>query len=77
MLVTLLGKEKKRRKKSMDWSWLALLACPLMMLPMMLMMRGGHSEKDHSGHYNVSGELNALKEQNKFLQEEIQQLKNK
>jgi hypothetical protein len=61
----------------MDWSWLALLACPLMMLPMMLMMmRGGHSEKDHSGQ-NVSGELNVLKEQNKLLQEEIQQLKNK
>ncbi|SFG98941.1 hypothetical protein [Sporolactobacillus nakayamae] len=62
----------------MDWSWLALLACPLMMLPMMLMMmRGGHSEKDHSGHHNAPGEVNALKEQNKLLQEEIQQLKNK
>ncbi|EST11511.1 hypothetical protein [Sporolactobacillus laevolacticus] len=62
----------------MDLSWLALLACPLMMLPMMLlMMKGGHSQKDRSDHQKVSNELSALKEQNDLLREELQQLKSK
>ncbi|MET1248195.1 hypothetical protein ABWW58_05330 [Sporolactobacillus sp. STCC-11] len=62
----------------MDLSWLALLACPLMMLPMMLlMMKGSHSDKDHSAHQKDSDELKALKEQNGLLQKELQQLKNK
>lgn len=62
----------------MDWSWLTLLACPLMMLPMMLlMMRGKHSDTDHSGHQNGSTELDDLKEQNNLLRKELQQLKGK
>lgn len=62
----------------MDLSWLALLACPLMILPMMLlMMKGGHSQRDHSDHQKVSNELSALKEQNDLLREELQQLKSK
>lgn len=59
----------------MDLSWLALLACPLMMLPMMLlMMRGHHSDSDHQESGN---ELKSLKEQNTLLREQLQQLKNK
>ncbi|TGA96916.1 hypothetical protein E4665_13725 [Sporolactobacillus shoreae] len=62
----------------MDLSWLALLACPLMMLPMLfMMMKGNHSDTNHSGHQNGSTELDDLKEQNKLLQEQLQQLKNK
>lgn len=62
----------------MDWSWLLLLACPLMMLPMMfMMMKGGHSDADHSGHQKESSEVNDLKEQNNLLREQLQQLKNK
>ncbi|GAY76793.1 MULTISPECIES: hypothetical protein [Bacillales] len=62
----------------MDWSWLLLLACPLMMLPMMfMMMKGNHSETDHSEHQKSSNELNDLKEQNNLLREQLQQLKNK
>ncbi|WP_010632712.1 hypothetical protein [Sporolactobacillus vineae] len=59
----------------MDLSWLALLACPLMMLPMMLlMMKGHHSDNDHQEGGN---ELKGLKEQNALLREQLQQLKNK
>ncbi|CAM3204390.1 hypothetical protein [Sporolactobacillus spathodeae] len=62
----------------MDLSWLALLACPLMMLPMMLlMMRGNHSDAKHSGHQKSSTEVDDLKEQNKRLKEQLQQLKSK
>ncbi|GAY78620.1 hypothetical protein NBRC111894_4174 [Sporolactobacillus inulinus] len=62
----------------MDWSWLALLACPLMMLPMMLMMmKGSHAGNDHSEHHTSSNALKDLKEQNNRLQEELHQLKNK
>ncbi|MDD9148572.1 MULTISPECIES: DUF2933 domain-containing protein [unclassified Sporolactobacillus] len=64
----------------MDLSWLLLLACPLMMLPMMFMMKGHHSDTDHSEHHKEAkdaNELNALKEQNDLLREELQQLKNK
>lgn len=61
----------------MDWSWLLLLACPLMMLPMMFMMKGNHSDADHSKHQKNSSELNELKEQNNLLREQLQQLKDK
>ncbi|BBN97620.1 hypothetical protein [Sporolactobacillus terrae] len=57
----------------MDWSWLALLVCPLMMLPLMLMMmKGSHSEPHTS-----SDEFKRLKKQNSLLREELRQLKSK
>ncbi|WP_010632604.1 hypothetical protein [Sporolactobacillus vineae] len=62
----------------MDWSWLLLLACPLMMLPMMfMMMKGNHSDTDHSEHQHGANESADLKEQNKLLREQLQQLKHK
>ncbi|QDX94088.1 DUF2933 domain-containing protein [Brevibacillus laterosporus] len=48
----------------MDWSWLLLLACPLMMIFMMFGMRGGHN------HNSKSNEQAALR-----LQTELEQLK--
>ncbi|MTT30620.1 hypothetical protein GMB86_01150 [Terrilactibacillus sp. BCM23-1] len=62
----------------MDLSWLTYLLCPLMMIPMMfMMMKGHHSNSNHSKQPHISDELNTLKEQNSHLQKEIQQLKNK
>lgn len=61
----------------MEWSWLLLLMCPLMMLPMFFMMKG-----NHSGHQNqnrtpekLTEELNEVKKQNEQMLQEIQQLK--
>ncbi|WP_080837527.1 DUF2933 domain-containing protein [Cohnella massiliensis] len=59
----------------MDWSWLALLLCPLMMVPMMFMMRGNHSDHKDRNEDQLTRELNALKEQNGQMLQEIQQLK--
>jgi hypothetical protein len=62
----------------MNLTWLLLLACPLMMLPMMfMMMKGNHSDTDHSEHQKESTETKDLKEQNNLLKEQLQHLKNK
>jgi hypothetical protein len=64
--------------ESMDLSWLALLACPLMMLPMMLMMmKGHHSDSDQEAQQKGTSEVKQLKEQNDLLREQLQQAKNK
>ena len=43
----------------MDWTWLLVLVCPLMMIFMMLGMRGGHG----NGHENKDmGRVKKLKE---------------
>lgn len=63
----------------MDWSWLLLLMCPLMMLPMMFfMMKGNHgdsSKHDHS--QNLTDELKELRAQNETMQKELIDLKSK
>lgn len=61
----------------MDWTWLVVLMCPLMMLPMMyFMMKGNHSEKSGKDHHkNLSEELEQLKKQNEFMQKELRELK--
>lgn len=61
----------------MDLSWLALLACPLMMLPMMLLMMKGHHSDHNDNHQESGSELKGLKEQNALLREQLHQLKNK
>ncbi|MCI1857827.1 MAG: DUF2933 domain-containing protein [Sporolactobacillus sp.] len=65
----------------MDWSWLALLACPLMMIPMMLLMMGGHHRKDATDqaepHQHATAELSALKEQNNRLRQQLREQKDK
>lgn len=55
----------------MDWTWLILLACPIMMLFMMKGMHGGkHKELDHS-----SIEVVELKKQNEKLAKELDEVK--
>ncbi|RYM06085.1 hypothetical protein EWH99_04335 [Sporolactobacillus sp. THM7-7] len=61
----------------MDWSWLLLFVCPLIMVPMMfMMMKGNHSDTEHSERHKVLNELNDLKDQNNLLRAELRQLKN-
>ncbi|MEK4511051.1 DUF2933 domain-containing protein [Paenibacillus anaericanus] len=63
----------------MDWSWLFVLACPLMMIVMMFGMRGmhGHGSKSKQSETEQANqeELSALKAQNELMKEEIQKLK--
>ncbi|OBZ09582.1 hypothetical protein A8L34_20065 [Bacillus sp. FJAT-27264] len=65
----------------MDWSWLLLLACPLMMIFMMFGMRGGHGHGHGHGSskqpaaQEFQAELQELRIQNERMQKEIQELK--
>ncbi|MFC3747962.1 DUF2933 domain-containing protein [Paenibacillus sp. GCM10012306] len=63
----------------MDWSWLLLLACPLMMIFMMFGMRGGHGHGHGSSKQPAAqefqAELQELRIQNERMQKEIQELK--
>ncbi|MNF16444.1 hypothetical protein D3C80_2194610 [compost metagenome] len=64
----------------MDWSWLVVLVCPLMMIFMMFGMRGGHSHGLHKKQLSaaeVEQELLHLKTQNELLLKEVQDLKDK
>lgn len=49
----------------MEWTWLLLLMCPLMMLPIMhFMMKGDHSRSGKHGHEkHLAQELEQLKKQ--------------
>ncbi|MCA4756003.1 DUF2933 domain-containing protein [Mycolicibacterium fortuitum] len=61
----------------MDWSWLLLLACPLMMIFMMFGMKG-HGHGPHSHHKEddqaLRVELNELKGQIEQMKQEHQKL---
>ncbi|PZM63595.1 DUF2933 domain-containing protein [Paenibacillus dendritiformis] len=65
----------------MDWTWLLLLACPLMMVLMMFGMRGGHGH-GHGNHgkgtqegmQKMQRDLDDLKAQNEEMRKEIQNL---
>ncbi|MNW57582.1 hypothetical protein D3C74_353990 [compost metagenome] len=66
----------------MDWSWLLLLVCPLMMVFMMFGMGGMHkhgAQKDNNHQQQkddaIHRELSDLKAQNEQMRQEIQQLK--
>lgn len=61
-----------------DWIWLALLMCPLIMIPMMyMMMKGNHSDhKKHNHPEHVIQEMDQLKKQNEMMLKEIQEMKN-
>jgi len=57
----------------MGWTWLLILLCPLMMLPMMyMMMKGGHGHDE-----SLSKEVDALKKQNNTMKQELEELKTK
>ncbi|MDN4067601.1 DUF2933 domain-containing protein [Paenibacillus vini] len=63
----------------MDWTWLLLLACPLMMVFMMFGMKGhGHANGSHSDHSPnnqvMQAQLDELKTQNEQMKQEIQKL---
>lgn len=53
----------------MDWSWLILLMCPLMMLPMIfIMMKGNKAEHSTSEEQQImKRELEILKAQSKNM----------
>ena len=63
----------------MDWNWLLLLACPIMMIFMMFGMGGMHklgSKKPQTQSENViQHEISELKAQNEQMRKEIQNLK--
>ncbi|WP_232697368.1 DUF2933 domain-containing protein [Brevibacillus daliensis] len=61
----------------MDWSWLLLLACPLMMILMMFGMRGGHGYHDKGKQEDaekIQRELSELRAQNEQMRRDIQNL---
>lgn len=65
----------------MDWTWLLLLACPLMMIWMMFGMRGGHGhghgkqgQMNQDDMQKMQIELDELKAQNERMKMDIQNL---
>lgn len=60
----------------MDWSWLILLACPLMMVFMMFGMKGhGHGSSNHSTqNQGMQAQLDDLKAQNEQMKQELKRL---
>ncbi|MEF7440630.1 DUF2933 domain-containing protein [Paenibacillus lautus] len=63
----------------MDWTWLLVLVCPLMMIFMMLGMRGGHGNgHEKQGHgtseetQRMQKELDELKAQNEKMRNDLQ-----
>lgn len=63
----------------MDWTWLLLLACPLMMVVMMFGMRGGYGHGNHGKGTSediqkMQRELDELKAQNERMRNDIQNL---
>ncbi|RJG22473.1 DUF2933 domain-containing protein [Paenibacillus thiaminolyticus] len=65
----------------MDWTWLLLLACPIMMVLMMFGMHGGHGH-GHGNHgkgtpedmQKMQRELDEVKAQNERMRKDIQNL---
>lgn len=62
----------------MDWSWLLLLICPLMMVFMMFGMKGMNGHGSHSKpsqtDWTLHDDYNDLKVQNEKMKKEIQNL---
>ncbi|GGF92538.1 DUF2933 domain-containing protein [Paenibacillus aceti] len=68
----------------MEWSWLILLICPLMMIFMMFGMKGSHGHGDGHGHdyghavnamdQGVQQQLRELRAQNEQLRREVDHL---
>lgn len=65
----------------MEWSWLLVLVCPLMMIFMMFGMKGSHAHGHGRGqalHSNVDQgvqqQLSELREQNEQLRKEVDKL---
>jgi len=67
----------------MEWSWLFVLICPLMMIFMMFGMKGthlhGHGHGSRQGSHSsvnpeVKQQLSELREQNEQLRKEVDKL---
>ncbi|MCL6606213.1 MAG: DUF2933 domain-containing protein [Paenibacillus sp.] len=62
----------------MDWSWLLLLICPLVMVFMMFRMKGKNGHGSHSNHsqmdWTLHEDYNELKVENQRLKIQIQKL---
>lgn len=68
----------------MEWSWLLVLVCPLMMIFMMFGMKGSHSHGHGQGQASPSNvdqgvqqQLSELREQNELLRREVKKLSRK
>lgn len=68
----------------MEWSWLLVLVCPLMMIFMMFGMKGSHSHEHGQGQASPSNvdqgvqqQLSELREQNELLRREVEKLSRK
>jgi len=59
----------------MNWTLLALLLCPLMMLPMMFFMMKGNNSSKHNHESHLAEELTELKKQNEVMQKELREIK--
>lgn len=55
--------------------YLFLLACPLMMVFMMIGMKGMHGGKKDAGHDHTQMEIDTLKQQNQQLAQDLEDLK--
>jgi len=55
----------------MDWTWLLLLLCPLMMIFMMKGMHGTHGKYEHQ----TEKEILELKKENQRLSQELEHLR--
>lgn len=70
-----------KEEGKMDWSWLLVLVCPLMMIFMMFGMKGHghvHGRGDHAHHspneQAIRAELDELKAQNEQIKQALQKL---
>jgi uncharacterized membrane-anchored protein YhcB (DUF1043 family) len=61
---------------TMNWSSLIYLICPLMMLPMIIMMlKGNQVHDEEKQHAAVKEELSQLKKQNENMQKQLETFK--
>ncbi len=64
----------------MNWYWLLMLVCPIMMIWMMKGMHGDHKAGNSNNSHSleqVTNELNELKERNNELHRQVENLQQK
>ncbi|MGZ0040986.1 DUF2933 domain-containing protein [Paenibacillus ottowii] len=63
----------------MDWSWLLVLACPIMMIFMMFGMKGhhGHGKRKEEQDAVSRSEYEALVKENQAIQKQLNQIHEK
>lgn len=71
---------KKGSEGKMNWYWLLMLVCPIMMIWMMKGMHGDHKAGNSNNSHSleqVTNELNELKERNNELHRQVENLQQK